>query len=250
MKKVTILNVDFDNITMDDLILRLNNGGIVFTPNVDHLIKLQYQKEFYLSYQQADYRVCDSQVLVLVSKLLGKSIVEKVSGSDLFPAFCSHYCKDPSMKIFLLGAAPGVALKAMKNINQRLGSRMIVYAHSPSFGFENNPDECMEIIKMINGSGANVLAVGVGAPKQENWIVKNKPLMPGIKVFFAIGATLDFEAGNIRRSPKWISKIGFEWFYRMLSDPARLWKRYLVEDLPFFRMVIKQKLGTYKNPWA
>ena len=91
------------------------------------------------------------------------------------------------------------------------------------------------------------LAVGVGAPKQEKWILKYKDLMPNVKIFMAIGATIDFEAGNVKRAPQWMSRYGLEWLYRLLSEPSRLWKRYLVDDLPFFWLILKQRFGWYRN---
>ncbi|MCT7973527.1 WecB/TagA/CpsF family glycosyltransferase [Laspinema olomoucense] len=247
MNKINILNVSIDNLTQEELLLLLKEkGGVVVTPNVDHLIKLQKDPEFHHIYQEADYRVCDSQIVKIVSKWLGSPIREKISGSDLFPAFYTYFKDDPDTKIFLLGAAEGVAHKAQKNINSKLGRDMVIGSYSPSYGFEKNEAECQKIIEMINESGATVLAVGVGAPKQEKWISKYKNQLPNIKVFMAIGATLDFEAGNRPRSPEWMSKYGVEWAFRLMSEPKRLWKRYLVEDLPFFLLVFQQKLNLYQ----
>jgi N-acetylglucosaminyldiphosphoundecaprenol N-acetyl-beta-D-mannosaminyltransferase len=247
MNQVNILNISIDNLTQEELLLLLKTkGGVVVTPNVDHVIKLQKDPEFHHIYHEADYRVCDSQILKIVSKWLGSPIREKISGSDFFPAFYNHFKDDPNTKIFLLGAAEGVARQAQKNINSKLGRDIVIDSYSPSYGFEKNEAECQKIIEMINQSGATVLAVGVGAPKQEKWIYKYKNQLPNIKVFMAIGATLDFEAGNRPRSPQWMSKFGVEWAFRLLSEPKRLWKRYLVEDLPFFWLVFQQKLNLYQ----
>ncbi|NJK38510.1 MAG: WecB/TagA/CpsF family glycosyltransferase [Oscillatoriales cyanobacterium RM2_1_1] len=245
MESVKILNVAIDKLATKDLLEKLKDGGVVFTPNVDHLVKLQKDSDFFDVYSQADYIVCDSKVLMYVSHFLGNSIQEKISGSDLFPAFYQYYRDDESMKIFLLGAAEGVAEQARQNINARVGRNMVVAAHSPSYGFEKNEAECQRIIEIINQSDATVLAVGVGAPKQEKWICKYRDQLKGIKVFLAIGATIDFEAGCTKRSPRWMSGIGLEWLYRLMQEPERLWKRYLVESLPFFGLVLRQKLRLY-----
>lgn len=250
MNKVNLLNVSIDNLSTRELLDKLKTGGIVFTPNVDHLMKLQKDEEFYEAYSKATYKVCDSQILIYASRFLGTQLKEKISGSDLFPAFYNYYGKDPNVKIFLLGAAEGVAKTAQANINQQVGRNIVIEAYSPSFGFEENHDECMEIIERINNSGATVLAIGVGAPKQEKWIIKYKDKLPNIKVFLAIGATLDFEAGNKPRSPKWMSEVGLEWLYRLASEPQRLWKRYLVEGMPFFWLILKQRLKSYKVPFV
>jgi N-acetylglucosaminyldiphosphoundecaprenol N-acetyl-beta-D-mannosaminyltransferase len=249
MKKVNLLNVSLHNITMIELLERLRLGGVVFTTNVDHLMKLQRYEDFYQVYQDADYRVCDSKVLVYASHFLGTPIYEKISGSDLFPAFYKYYQYDRDIKIFLLGSEAQVVKMAQQKINYKIGRKIIVAAHSPSFGFEKNEEECQQIVEMINQSGANVLAIGVGAPKQEMWIAKYKNQLNHVKTFLAIGATINFEAGIIKRSPQWVSEIGFEWLYRLLSEPKRLWRRYLLDAIPFCSLLMQQKLQLYKNPW-
>ena len=241
-KQVNILDIPIDNISAVDLLDRLKDGGVVFTPNVDHLVKLQKDPEFHRVYQDADYRVCDSQLIIYASRFLGQPIKEKVSGSDLFPAFYHRYSSDHSVKIFLLGGLKGVANKARRRINAKVGRNMVVGTYSPPFGFETDPVECRKIIEIINNSGANVLAVGVGAPKQEKWIGQYRSCLSSINTFFAIGATIDFEAGNLRRAPAWMSEAGLEWLYRLILEPGRLWRRYLVEDLGFFVLILRQKL--------
>ena len=248
MKQVKITNLYIDNLTMEKFLEELHEG-VIFTPNVDHLMMLQTDKEFYEIYQKANYIVCDSKILQLASKFLGTPIIEKISGSDLFPTFYRYHKENPEIKIFLLGAMDNVAQKAAEKINKKLDREMIVDYLGPSYGFEKDEKECQDIIEQINNSGATVLAVGVSAPKQEKWIMKYKDQVPNVKIFMGIGATIDFEAGNIKRAPKWMSNTGLEWLYRLLIEPKRLWKRYLVDDIPFFYLIVKQKLGLYKNPW-
>lgn len=244
---VKILNVSIDNLSISELLEKLERG-ILFTPNVDHLMKLQKDREFLDCYNSADYRVCDSKIVEYASKFLGTPLKEKISGSDFFPAFYNYHEYNENIKIFLLGAAEGIAQKARFAINAKVGREIVVGAHSPSFGFENNEQECLEIVEKINRSGATVLAVGVGAPKQEKWIVRYKDKMPNIKIFMAIGATIEFEAGCKPRSPKWMSKLGIEWLHRLMLEPHRLWKRYLVDDLPFLWLIVKQKFQSQLKP--
>lgn len=243
-EKITILNVDIDNISRNELLRNLMlNGGIVYTPNVDHLVRIQKDLDFDIAYKTATYRVCDSQIVMYASQFLGTPLQEKICGSDLLPAFYTYNRDNPEVKIFLLGGKEGVPQQARENINQKVGRNIVVAAHSPSFGFENNDEECQHIIEMIKASGANVLAIGVGTPKQEKWIYKYRARLQFLKVILAVGATVDFEAGNIKRAPAWMSKIGLEWLYRLSLEPRRLAKRYLVDDLPFFGLILKQKLG-------
>lgn len=248
-KKIKILDIEFDNISQEQLLESKTNGQI--TPvNVDMLMKSQHDKEFHTIINNSSYVICDSKLLQLASKFLNTPIIEKISGSDFFPTFCEYHKKNHNITIFLLGSATQATVeKAQHNINTRVEKNIIIEALSPSFGFEENEKENLEIIQKINDSKASVLAIGVGSPKQEKWLAKYKSQLPNIKIFLPIGATIDFEAGNIQRAPKWMSNIGLEWFYRLANEPKRLWKRYLIEDMPFFLLILKQKFGFYTNPW-
>lgn len=249
MDKIRILNIDVLNITRQQLLENLHEG-VLITPNLDHLIKLQKDKEFYNCYKKAEWVVCDSNILRLFSKLLKKPFVEAIPGSSFFTSYYLYHKDDTNCKIFLLGAKEGVADKAMKKINGKVGRNIVIGAHSPSYGFEKNEKECEEIVDIINKSGANVVLVGVGAPKQEKWIMKYKDRMPGVKVWMALGATIDFEAGNVKRAPKIFQKFAMEWLYRFLMEPKRLFKRYFVDDMKFFWYFFKQLTGIYNDPFA
>lgn len=248
IEKSTILNVKIDNLKYNDFIENLTEGFVV-TPNLDHLVMLQEDKEFYDVYQNADSVVCDSRILYFLSKFTREPIVETIPGSSFFTDYCDFHRSNEKIKIFLLGAAAGVAKTAMGNINSRIGREIIVDCHSPSFGFEKNETECLQIIERIKKSGANVLLVGVGAPKQEKWILKYRSHLPEIDLFLPLGATIDFEAGNVKRAPKLFQKTGMEWFYRIFQDPKRLIHRYLVKDTVFFKYFFKQIRGKYTDPF-
>lgn len=248
MKNIDFLNIKIQVITQQELLRNLKKGALI-TPNVDHLVKLQKDEDFYRVYQQAEWVVCDSKILYLMSKLLKEPLPEAIPGSSFFTAYYMYHKDDPNCKIFLLGAAEGIAEKARLNINKKVEREIVVGAHSPSYGFEKNEKECEELVKIVNDSGANVLLVGVGAPKQEKWIMKYRNRMPNVDVFMALGATIDFEAGTLKRAPEIWQKCGMEWLYRALKEPKRLFKRYFVDDMQFFYYFGKQLLGTYKNPF-
>lgn len=243
-----ILNIEIQNITKDRLLKNLQSG-VLITPNIDHLVKIQKDKEFYNAYQQAEWIICDSKILYFLSKLLANPLPEAIPGSSFFQDFYKFHQNDKDCKIFLLGAAKGVADKARERINQKIKREIIIGSHSPSYGFENNLQECEEIIHLINKSGANVLVVGVGAPKQEKWITKYREMMPNVKIFMGLGATIDFEAGTLKRAPQIWQKIGMEWLYRCIKEPKRLLKRYFIDDMKFFYYFGKQLLGCYKDPF-
>lgn len=247
MDKTRILNIDILNITQQELLEKLDNG-VLITPNVDHLVKLQNDREFYDLYQRAEWVVCDSKILYVLSKLTKHPLKEAIPGSSFFTAYYLYHKDDSDCRIFLLGAAEGIAKKAMDRINEKVGREIVVGAHSPSYGFEKRKDECEELIRIVNASGANVLLVGVGAPKQEKWIMKYRNSMPNVRLFMALGATIDFEAGTLKRAPKIWQKLGMEWLYRVVKEPKRLFRRYFIDDMKFFYYFGKQLLGTYKNP--
>jgi exopolysaccharide biosynthesis WecB/TagA/CpsF family protein len=251
-EKIRILNIDINNISIYQLLQEIKKGGILFTPNVDHLVKLQKDGNFYKVYQKANYVVCDSKILFWTSKFLGRPIQEKISGSDFFTKFYSYYKDDESIKIFLLGGTNEVAEQAKEKINTKVNRTIVIGAYSPTLGFEKNEAECQKIIELINNSGVTVLAIGVGAPKQEKWIDKYKEKLPKIKIFLAIGAAIDFESGIQKRAPKWMSNVGLEWLHRLILNPRRLWRRYLVESWLFFWLIFIQFIQKinykFKNP--
>lgn len=250
--KCRVLNIEIDDISPEELLHKFN-GGMLVTPNIDHLVKLQRDHDFYQCYQQAAYTVCDSRILYLLSRALfpSNAVHHQVTGSDFFPAFCEHHARAQSgVKVFLLGGTAESVLSAKNNINRKTNSQIVVGAYSPPFGFEKSPDETIRIIKFIRDSGANTLAIGVGAPKQEKWVCAHRGKMPEVTHYLAIGATIEFESGNLRRAPKWMTTFGLEWLFRLSQEPKRLAKRYLLEDMPIFFLLLKQRLGLYKNPWA
>lgn len=250
--QVYLLNVRIDDLTTAELLAKLKEeGGTVVTPNVDLLGKLQSQPDFFAACTRATYCVCDSQILMYAARWLGTPLAEKISGSDLLPAFCEFYRDDPEMRVFLLGAGPGVADEARAQLNAAAGREIVVGTHSPPFGFERDPARTQEAIACIRASGANVLFVGLGSPKQELWIDAHREEIPEIRAILAVGAAIDFAAGSKARSPQWMSAAGLEWLYRLSSEPRRLWRRYLLESLPVFWLLLQQKLGRYRPPeWA
>lgn len=245
MERIRLLNIDVDNLTIKEAINKIDKlilskrPSYVVTPNVDHVIKLETDHEFRNVYKDADLILTDGMPLVWISKLLSKPIKEKVSGSDLFPKVC-ELAAIKGYKVFLLGAAEGVALKAAENLKNKFNGLNIVGTYSPSYGFENKKEEIQKIVNLINEAKPDILAVGLGAPKQEKFIYQFKKRL-NVPVSLAIGASIDFEAGNIKRAPLVIQNLGMEWFYRFLKEPRRLFKRYFIDDMKIIKLLIKYK---------
>lgn len=245
MSKMKFLNIDLDNLTMDETIAQIdyliNNKrkSYVVTPNVDHIVKLEKDKEFKEAYKNADLVLTDGKPLIWISKLYKNPIKEKISGSDLFPKVC-ELAAQKRYKIFILGAAEGVAEKAIKRLEDKYKGIEFVGGYSPVYGFEKSSDEVNRIIELINEQKPDILAVALGAPKQEKFIYRNIEKLD-IGVALNIGATIDFEAGIIKRAPKWMQNCGLEWFYRLCKEPKRMFKRYLIDDVKIIKLVYKYK---------
>lgn len=243
--RIEFLNTNIDNITMNEAVGRIDkfiqDGGVhyIVTPNVDHIVKLEDDDEFRRVYRNADLILTDGMPLIWISKLLNKPIKEKISGSDLFPNICKMASKK-GHSIFLLGAAEGVADKAAENLRKAYDGLNIVGTFSPSYGFEEDEDEIKKIIEIIVKTKPDILAVGLGAPKQEKFIFKYKEDFK-VPVSLAIGASIDFEAGKVKRAPIWMQKVGLEWFYRLCKEPKRMFKRYLIDDIKIFKIILKYK---------
>ncbi len=210
----------------------------IISINVDVLIKARKDLEFKSVINNSELVLADSRILLFSSYLLGSPLEENITGSN-FVLSVSDWAAKKGVKLFLLGAAPGVAAKAAEILIQKNSDLRIVGTYSPPFGFENNEEENKKIVKMIKECSPDVLFVGLGAPKQEKWIWRYKDEYQ-VPISIGVGATFDFIAGNIKRAPKWMQKIGLEWFFRFCQEPRRLWKRYLIGNTIFGLLVLKE----------
>ncbi|MBB5185709.1 N-acetylglucosaminyldiphosphoundecaprenol N-acetyl-beta-D-mannosaminyltransferase [Faecalicoccus acidiformans] len=243
--RIKFLNTYIDNVTMSeaveyiDTMIQHKKKGYVVTPNVDFIVRMEKDVQFQKIVENADLIVTDGKPLIWISKKIKTPIKEKISGSDLSPNIFRLAAKK-GYTVFLLGGKEGVAEKAKMNMELKYPGINIVGVYSPPFGFEKNLKEVNRINEMINNLSPDILLVCLGSPKQEMFIAKNINKYEAC-VSLAVGATIDFEAGTIKRAPKWISNIGMEWFYRFLKEPKRLFKRYFVDDMKIFYLYRKYK---------
>lgn len=243
-----LLNVWADDLPMADLLAHLEQaGGVVYTVNPDHLYHLQHNAAFLRAYRAASVITVDSHYVRLGLRLLGRPVRHRITGADLVPAFCQHQRHNPNTSIFLLGAKPGVAQRAMQRINQAAGRALVVGAHGPSMNFVNDPAEVDAVVRMVEASRATVVMVGLGAPKQEIWIASVRSRLPQVRVWMGIGATIDYEAGEVRRAPEWLRRVGLEWAHRVATEPGRYLGRY-VRNSKFVWWMLKDRFGLYRNP--
>lgn len=204
----------------------------VVTPNVDHLVILEDDSEFRRSYEDAGLVLIDGKPVLAAARLLGSSVPGTVPGSDLVPAlFEAANCRG-SVSVFLLGAAPGVAERAASHIEETWPKLNVVGTLSPPYGFEKDAAESERIITAVNDVSPDILVVGLGAPKQEIWVHRYRTRLDA-RAILCVGATIDFIAGEKKRAPEWMQRMGFEWLFRMLSEPRRLVKRYGKDAIVF-----------------
>lgn len=245
-KQSRLLNAWVDALTIPEIIARLDEG-MLFTLNPDHLYHLQRNPDFAAAYADAALVSSDSKYVYWALGAVGRGIPCKTSGSDIVPAYYKHHANNPDVRIFFLGAKPGIAQQALERVNRIVGRDIVVGAHGPSFNFVNDAAESAAVIDMINASRATCLIVGLGAPKQEVWMHRNRHLMPGVKVYMGVGAVIDYEADAVKRAPGWMNRNGLEWVYRMVTEPRRYWRRY-ARTLEFFWLVLFDRLGLYRPP--
>jgi N-acetylglucosaminyldiphosphoundecaprenol N-acetyl-beta-D-mannosaminyltransferase len=164
--------------------------------------------------------------LLYAARRFGRALPERVAGSDLVYRLAERSARH-GWRLFLLGAAPGVAEQAAAALRRRYPGLIIagVYAGSPS------PAENDAIVGRINASLADLLYVAYGAPEQDKWIARNRSALKTVRLALGVGGALDFIAGRARRAPRWLQRLHLEWFYRLLREPWR-WRRMLA--LPHF----------------
>lgn len=245
--RMRLMNTEIDNLTMDetldaiDSLIKEDNCSYVVTPNVDHIVQLEKDEELKRVYENASLILTDGKPLIWISNWYKTPIKEKISGSDLFPRVCDLAAKK-GYTMYLLGAAEGVADKAAKNLMDKYKGLNIVGTYSPPFGFEKDKVELKKIERQIQEVHPDILIVGLGCPKQEKYMYHHCKELD-VPISFGLGASIDFEAGNIKRAPRWMSEHGLEWLYRITQDPKRLAKRYLVDDMKIIRIARKYRRG-------
>ena len=222
-----------------DKLIQKKNCSYVVTPNVDHIVRLEKDEELQKVYKNASLILTDGKPLIWISKWYKTPIKEKISGSDLFPRVC-QLAANKNYTMYLLGAAEGVADTAARNLMKKYPGLNIVGTYSPPFGFEKNEQEMNKIKTQIQDVHPDILIVGLGCPKQEKFMYYHCKEL-GVPISFGLGASIDFEAGNIKRAPKWMSNHGLEWLYRFSKEPKRLFKRYFVDDLKIISVARKYR---------
>jgi N-acetylglucosaminyldiphosphoundecaprenol N-acetyl-beta-D-mannosaminyltransferase len=210
-------------------------GGAIFTPNVDHVVQAQTDQAFAGAYARASLSLADGAPIVWASHLLGQPLPERVSGADLvLPVL--RLAGRRGWRVALLGASPSVAARAASVARERCGAS-IVSVTSPEVD-AGDEAQVTVIGHTLAAARPHLVLVALGAPKQELLIDRVlERVRPA--VLLGIGAGLDFIAGAVRRAPPLLRRAGLEWAFRLVQEPRRMWRRYLVRDPAFLSIVAR-----------
>ena len=217
-----------------DLALGAGEKALLAFVNPDCL-NIAYTHDRYRAVLQQAARVLPDGIGVKIGcRMRGVGLAANVNGTDLFPRLCERAARD-GFSLFLLGARPGIAELVAENMQARYPGLMIAGIQHGYFG----PDEEDEIITRINASGAGVLLVAFGVPRQELWLADHHDaLTPPVRM--GVGGLFDFYSGRIPRAPLWLREIGLEWVWRLIQEPGRMWRRYILGNPLFLYRVWKQ----------
>lgn len=250
--KKTLFGIDIDAVRMPEAIANLRSWvesdvpaegcRFVVTPNVDHAVLLQENAGLRSAYKDAAMILPDGHPIIWASRLLRQPLPERVPGSELVPKLFDSFQESGELRVFLLGAAEGVGLRAAESMKKQWPRVKTVGVYSPPLGFEKDASENQHILNLIADAKPDVVVVGLGAPKQELWIHQHHRGMKA-KAALCVGATIDFLAGEKKRAPVWMQRSGIEWLHRMCSEPKRLVKRYAKDAWIFPQLVLRQMSG-------
>ncbi len=240
--EVAILGMRINNLTMDetlDALMAWADGDkprqLCFV-NAD-CMNIAFRNAAYREVlNRADLTVADGIGLKLAGKILRRDIRQNVNGTDLFPRLCATL-DGRAGSVFLLGAKPGVADAVADWIRERHPAVRIAGTRNGYFTAEEEP----EVIRQVAESGAQLLLVAFGAPRQDLWLAEHLPQL-GVRAVMGVGGLFDFYSGRMPRAPQWMREIGMEWVFRFIQEPRRMWRRYLVGNVVFLWRVLAQRL--------
>ena len=249
--RVDMLGTWVDNIDDDAMPARLDalirSGGThqLVTANVDFL-RLGIEHAWFRDLVNgADLVVPDGMPLVWASRLRGQALPCRLTGIDVILA-CAALAVQHDYGLFLLGAGPQVAAGAADALRARFPGLRIAGTHAP-FPVPFSPLQAAATVERVRQSRPDILLVAFGAPDQERWIATYREQL-GVPLSIGVGGALDILAGRVGRAPLWMQRSGLEWAYRMIREPRRLWKRYLIHDLPIFFRLMRQSRATRPIP--
>lgn len=225
-------------------------GGWVATPNLDHLRRLVSDPEFRALCVRADLRVADGMPLLWAAALQGTPLPERVSGSNLIWSVCEAAAAR-GLSVFLLGGDPGTAEGAARVLQALFSSLRVAGTCCPQPGFERDPQQLLALVETLKLASPDIVFVALGSPKQERLIGDLQARFPSVW-WLGVGISFSFVTGAVKRAPRWMQRLGLEWVHRLAQEPGRLFRRYLIDGIPFVALLLlssaRRGLATKRRP--
>lgn len=238
-RNVIGINIKMDNYNTGEFLQEMNERILkkekttVFFLNV-HCYNLAHKDPAYLkTLQDVNVLLPDGFGIHLGTKIFGFKLKEELTGTDLLPKLLGQAAQN-NQTVYLLGTSQDRAEKASENLKAKFPNIKIVGCHHGYF----NDKENEEVVREINKVNPDILVVGRSVPIQELWIAQNAEKL-STRILLAVGAYIDFESGSLKRAPRFLRKLKLEWFFRLLLEPKRMWKRYIVGNIIFFYYIFK-----------
>ena len=246
MQRINFLGLPMDSATMADTV-RLITARIKrrqFTQhvvvNVAKLVNMRNDSELKRSVTECDIINIDGAGVVLGARFLGHDVNQRVAGIDLFHELLAMSANE-QLPVFLLGAKKDIVAKAAKIVQEKYPTLPLAGYHDGYFW-----DNEQAVVDKIKASGARLLFVAITSPKKENFINKWKDEL-GVDFVMGVGGTFDVVAGKVKRAPLWMQRYGLEWFYRIIQEPRRMWKRYLITNTTFAYLLLRERFGFHRR---
>ncbi len=229
--------------TMKSWIGRRGACRYIAVTDMHSLMEAQHAVSFKRILQDADLVVPDGFPLVWLGRRKGFALRRRVYGPELMERFCEETAAS-GYRHFLYGGAPGVAEDLATRLAVRFPGLQIAGAYCPPFR-PLTQEEDLQVLSLINKARADIVWVGLGAPKQERWMSEHQRYLKA-PVLVGVGAAFDFHSGRITQAPRWMREHGLEWLFRLSREPGRLWRRYLIYGTEFIALVLLESLGLKK----
>lgn len=247
-----LLDVRVDDYSIDQIIALVknsivNNKKMLINYANIHALNLSYSYRWLREYfNQSDVIFCDGFGVILGARILGTELNNRNTPPDWVDFVC-QLCITNNFSLVLLGSKSEIVENAATCLSKKHPLLKIQFTHHGYFDKTPGHPENEAVISAINTAKPDILLVGFGMPMQEKWIMENFDRLD-VKVFLPVGAAFDYISGNVPRAPRWMTDNGLEWLGRLIIEPRRLWKRYLIGIPLFFWRVLKQRFGILKLP--
>ena len=221
LQTIDIRGIPIANTTKTELLseikerLKNEQQTLIFTPNAEILQHAAESESFRKTLVAADILIADGSSVLKAAEILGKRLPEKIAGVELGESVTAN----SHLPVYLLGGKPGIAEKAAENLRKKYPDCRIVGTHNGYFSASKDDND--HIIASIRESGARILLVCLGSPKQEQWCVANRASLPSVTLWMALGGSLDVYSGEEKRAPKWMIRCKLEWLWRLIRHPKR-----------------------------